>query len=65
MKTKRLERIKELVRIKGTESRKGFLRLDMNENCEGLPESFVRRVFDKITAADIAMYPELFDLTKK
>lgn len=57
--------IEELLRIKSKESRKDFLRLDMNENPEGLPIDFVREVMGTITPEEIAMYPELFVLRKK
>lgn len=57
--------IEDLVRIKSKESRKGYLRLDMNENPEGLPADFFREVMEKLTPEDIAMYPELLSLQKK
>lgn len=57
--------VKELVRIKSKESRKNFLRLDMNENPEGLPMDFFREVIETVTPEDVAMYPELFTLQKK
>lgn len=57
--------IEELVRIRSQESRKDFLRLDMNENPEGLPVDFLREVMETVTPEDIAMYPELFTLQEK
>ena len=44
-------------------SRYDFLRLDMNESVEGLPESFLREVLDKIGPEDIASYPEYDEIT--
>ncbi|MCX5855333.1 MAG: histidinol-phosphate transaminase [Deltaproteobacteria bacterium] len=46
-----------------THTRKGFLRLDMNESVEGLPESFVREVLDNIKPENIASYPEYDEIT--
>lgn len=54
--------IEKVVRIKSKESRHDFLRLDMNENPEGLPAQFVKRVLKDITPEEIAMYPEDFVL---
>lgn len=39
-------------------SRKDYLRLDMNENPEGLPEEFVAKVLSKITPEFLSTYPE-------
>lgn len=55
-------RIHDLIRIKSKESRKAFLRLDMNENPDGMPEEFFRKAVEQVTAEDAAMYPELFAL---
>ncbi|GAB6037204.1 histidinol-phosphate transaminase [Fundidesulfovibrio butyratiphilus] len=40
------------------ESREGFLRLDMNENPDGLPADFVREVLGRVTPEFLASYPE-------
>lgn len=57
--------IEEIVRIKSKESRREYLRLDMNENPQGLPAAFVKRVLDSITPQEIAMYPEDFTLREQ
>ena len=44
-------------------SRRDFLRLDMNESVEGLPESFIREVLDNIRPEEIASYPEYEEIT--
>ena len=46
-------------------SRKGCLRLDMNENVSGLPEDFVKEVLSGIDAGHIAAYPEYRGLKEK
>lgn len=52
------ENIKNTYRVKQKESRVGYLRLDMNENPEGLPVGFFNKVINKITPELLAMYPE-------
>lgn len=52
------ERIQKLVRVQCGEDRSGFLRLDMNENPEGLPDSFVEQVCRKIDGKFLATYPD-------
>ena len=52
------ENIKDLYRIKFHEQRAGVLRLDMNENPEGLPEEIVHKVSSNISSQYIAKYPE-------
>ena len=46
-------------------SRGSFLRLDMNENVDGLSEDFVREVLSKISPQFIATYPEYDRLMQK
>lgn len=58
-------RIHDLIRIKSKESRKAFLRLDMNENPEGMPEEFFRKAIEQVTVEDVAMYPETFALQEQ
>lgn len=50
--------IKDLYRVKFHDERSGVLRLDMNENPEGLPREVFDAVISKITPEYIAMYPE-------
>lgn len=54
--------IKQLYRTGYSESRRGFLRLDMNENPVGLPRAFFKNVIKDITEKDLAMYTETVDL---
>ena len=58
------QHIKELERVRPAQDRAEFLRLDMNENPEGLPQDFFSRVMEKITPEMLAMYPEPRKLTQ-
>ena len=44
-------------------SRRDFLRLDMNESVEGLPDDFIREVLDNIKPEELATYPEYEEIT--
>ena len=50
--------IKTTNRIFPRQGRKKYLRLDMNENPQGLPEDFVSEVLAEITPEFLATYPE-------
>lgn len=50
--------IKDLYRVKFHDERKPFLRLDMNENPEGIPEEIFREIMEKVTPSFLATYPE-------
>ena len=52
------ENIKDLYRVKFHEERGDVLRLDMNENPEGLPEDLFKKVIAEISPEYIAKYPE-------
>ena len=52
------ENIRDLYRVKFHDERTDVLRLDMNENPEGLPRQFFDSVMAKITPEYIATYPE-------
>lgn len=52
------QNIKDVVRIFPPQDRYGYLRLDMNENPEGLPQSFVDEVLKEFTPEFLATYPE-------
>lgn len=52
------ENIKDLYRVKFHDERGSVLRLDMNENPEGLPREFFDAVAAKITPEYLAKYPE-------
>jgi len=49
----------------GAFSRKGFLRLDMNESVTGLPLDFVRRCLGRIDPQSLSAYPEYASLQRK
>ncbi|WP_438348855.1 pyridoxal phosphate-dependent aminotransferase [Paenibacillus sp. FA6] len=51
--------IEKLYRTSYSESRENYLRLDMNENPEGLPTHFFKEVMESITPEYVAMYPEM------
>lgn len=59
------ENIKNLYRVKFHDERGEVLRLDMNENPEGLPEVVFDAVMKKITPEYIATYPEKDRLMEK
>lgn len=50
--------IKDVIRIFPPQDRYGYLRLDMNENPEGLPQTFVESVLEEFTPSFLATYPE-------
>ena len=50
--------MKDLYRVKFHDARGGVLRLDMNENPEGLPREIFDAAISKITPEYIATYPE-------
>ena len=52
------ECVKDILRIGGRQGRLDFLRLDMNENPEGLPAELVDRVKAQLTPEFFAAYPE-------
>ena len=52
------ENIKNTKRVFPMQGRYGYLRYDMNENPEGLPEDFVKAVLKEITPEFLAVYPE-------
>ncbi len=52
------ESIKNCIRVFSEEGRSEYLRMDMNENPEGLPKEFVDSVLKEITPEYLATYPE-------
>jgi histidinol-phosphate aminotransferase len=50
--------IKNTLRTPISQGRKGYLRLDMNENPEGLPQDFFDKVIKTVTPEYLATYPE-------
>lgn len=57
-------KIQQLYRIFDQNERKGFLRLDLNENPGGLPEELIKNVLDKVTPQFVAQYPETLHFTE-
>lgn len=58
------ENIKDLYRVKFHDERADVLRLDMNENPEGIPQEIFEAIISKITPECIAAYPEKDKLMK-
>ena len=54
--------IENLVRIFDQNERKGYLRLDLNENPGGLPQEFVETVLTEVTPQMIAQYLSLIHI---
>lgn len=59
------EKIEHLNRIFDQNKREGYLRLDLNENPGGLPESFIKEVLSDVTPEFISQYPETLEFTEK
>lgn len=57
--------IKNLKRIFPKENRQNYLRLDMNENPEGLPETFIKNVLNQIDGTFLSTYPYYDQLINK
>lgn len=58
------EQIVDLVRVFDQNERKGYLRLDLNENPGGLPQEFIDAVLKEIDPAFISQYPETLHFTQ-
>lgn len=56
--------IKNLDRIFDQNKRTGYLRLDLNENPEGLPQEFIDEVLKDVTPEFVAQYPETLEFTQ-
>lgn len=52
------KKIENLVRVFDQNERKGYLRLDLNENPGGLPEKFIKDCLDTVTPEFVSQYPE-------
>lgn len=57
-------KIENLYRIFDQNERKGYLRLDLNENPGGLPQEFITKVLGTITPQFVAQYPETLHFTE-
>lgn len=58
------EHLIDLERIFDQNERKGYLRLDLNENPGGLPEEIIRSVLGEMTPELVAQYPETSHFTE-
>lgn len=58
------EKVQELYRIFDQNERKDYLRLDLNENPGGLPDSFVKEVLADVKPQLISQYPETLHFTE-
>lgn len=57
-------KIENLYRIFDQNERKGYLRLDLNENPGGLPLEFITKTLGTITPQFVAQYPETLHFTE-
>ena len=57
--------VRDTFRKNQPEGRNGYIRLDQNENPDGLPRWFFDEVMKEITPSFLAMYPEEGSLVKK
>ena len=57
-------KIENLYRIFDQNERKGYLRLDLNENPGGLPQEFITKVLGTITPQFVSQYPETLHFTE-
>lgn len=58
------ERLVNLNRIFDQNKRQGYLRLDLNENPGGLPESFIKEVLEEVDQELVSQYPETLEFTE-
>lgn len=58
------EKLVNLHRIFDQNKREGYLRLDLNENPEGLPQEFIDKVLSGVTPEMVAQYPETLEFTE-
>ena len=58
------KRVENLYRIFDQNERKGYLRLDLNENPGGLPQSFITKVLSDIDPQFVSQYPETLHFTE-
>lgn len=57
--------VASMKRVLPMQDRGGYLRLDMNENPQGLPEKFVKEVLSEVTPEFLSTYPEPDKFLKK
>lgn len=58
------DKLVNLHRIFDQNKREGYLRLDLNENPEGLPQDFIEEVLSGVTPEMVAQYPETLEFTE-
>ena len=58
------KKLDNLDRIFDQNKRAGYLRLDLNENPEGLPQEFIDEVLKDVTPEFVAQYPETLEFTQ-
>ena len=58
-------KIEKLYRIFDQNERKGYLRLDLNENPSGLPQDFINDVLKEVDSRFVGQYPETLHLQKE
>lgn len=56
--------VESLHRIFDQNDRRGYLRLDLNENPGGLPETIIRDALNKVSPQTVAQYPETLHFTE-
>ncbi len=59
------QNVKDLKRIFDQNSRKEYLRLDLNENPGGLSQSFIDQTLSEITPRFLSEYPETLEFSEK
>ena len=57
-------KIENLYRIFDQNERKGYLRLDLNENPSGLPQEFINEVLKEVDSRFVGQYPETLHFTE-
>lgn len=57
--------IKDFLRTNQPEDRSGYIRLDQNENPDGLPKWLFKKAMKKITPSFLSLYPEEIRFTTK
>ncbi len=57
-------KIKNLHRIFDQNERSGYIRLDLNENPEGLPKEFIENILKDVDPEFVAQYPETLQFTE-
>ena len=57
-------KIENLYRIFDQNERKGYLRLDLNENPTGLPQEFINDVLKEVDSRFVGQYPETLHFTE-